>query len=126
MESKPPNGYELVFEPTSELFDAGDDRWLEQTTSLLDDLRREAGEVRRQDVRPSEGDKGAVAAIILALGSSGAIAAAVTVFKAWLSRDRTRSIRMKRTVGGKTEVVEFTATAISEKALLEFVQSQDA
>ena len=113
--------FEIEFEPVSRSFDPGDDRWIEQKNQLLDDLRRDAGQVRTQHGSPEAGAKGDVASIILALGSAGAITAAVQVFRAWLSRDRNRSLVFTSTIDGKTETREITVNNVSEKTFRELI-----
>lgn len=79
--------------PHSDRFDPDDDRWATQVGTLWQALEDEAGTVRR-DSSQVPGHKGGVETIILALGSAGAISAMVEVVKAWLGRDRTRSLKL--------------------------------
>jgi hypothetical protein len=63
---------------------------------------------------PQPGTKGGTETIILALGSSGALLAAVEVFKAWLGRDRERVLRWSiRRAKGAT-AVEVTSKGMSQ------------
>jgi hypothetical protein len=82
---------ELFIEPISERFEDDDPRWRDQVVALLRDLRDESVDVQTRST-PVAGAKGPVSEIVLALGSSGALTAAVTMFRAWLARDRTRSL----------------------------------
>lgn len=66
-------------------------QWRRETAALHSDLQRETGAVTTQST-PAPGTKGSAAEIILALGTSGALVSAVQVFRAWLGRDKTRSI----------------------------------
>ena len=66
-------------------------QWRREVADLHAELQRETGTVTtRSTNRP--GTKGGIAEIILALGTSGALVSAVQVFRAWLGRDKTRTI----------------------------------
>jgi hypothetical protein len=92
---------------------SSDQRWRNQVDGLLGDLKRNAGEVRKE-ITPVEGRKGGAEAIILALGSSGAIAAAVTVFRAWLSRSADRSIEIEGNIDGREVRLKLNGRNIDE------------
>jgi hypothetical protein len=79
--------------PQSDHFDLNDARWARQVGTLLVDLEEKVGTVRRRS-SPARGTKGGTEAIILALGSAGAITGVVEVVKAWLGRDRSRSLEI--------------------------------
>ncbi|MFW9780638.1 MAG: hypothetical protein ACFFE8_17480 [Candidatus Heimdallarchaeota archaeon] len=81
---------EIVLDIQSDSFDPSDDRWIAQINELYRDLQSGVGNIRKE-VLPQEGRRGGVETIILALGSAGAITAAVEIFKAWLGRDQSRS-----------------------------------
>lgn len=91
--------------PHSDRFGPDDARWATQVGTLWQALADEAGTVRR-DATPVAGHKGGVETIILALGSAGAITAMVEVVKAWLGRDRTRSLKITRVdaAGGRRTI----------------------
>jgi hypothetical protein len=114
--SSPPPALELQLAPASSAFPSSDQRWQNQVAQLLNDLRRNAGEVRKE-ITPVPGQKGGAEAIILALGTSGALTAAVAVFKAWLGRATDRAIRMKAKVGDRTVEIELSGSNISESTL---------
>jgi hypothetical protein len=85
---------ELKIEPSSDRFDPLDDRWLEQVDGFAGELDQELGGVERER-RPVDGGKGFdLASIVLSLGSAGAFTATVELVKSWLSRDRSRSVRL--------------------------------
>ncbi|MEU8739315.1 hypothetical protein ACFYPK_24315 [Streptomyces halstedii] len=84
-------GRELALRPGSTRFDPEDQAWHDQVATLYAALREEVETVGRSDA-PTPGYKGAVEATLLAVGSSGALTAAVACFKAWLARDRTRTL----------------------------------
>lgn len=83
---------EVELAAESDRYRAEDRRWREQVALLHRSLRQEGAAIRVVS-SPKAGTKGdVVVAVILALGSSGVFTAAVEVFKAWLARDRTRSL----------------------------------
>ncbi|WP_369208498.1 hypothetical protein [Streptomyces sp. PU-14G] len=84
-------GLELAFEPGSGTFALHDQPWRDQVADLHATLREEVGAVVRRGV-PGPGQKGAVETTVLALGSSGAVTAAVACFRAWLNRDKSRTL----------------------------------
>ncbi|HEX6596429.1 MAG TPA: hypothetical protein VF045_05810 [Acidimicrobiales bacterium] len=83
--------FELVLEPQNDRYDPDDERWRNQVGEFVDALRREVGGVRRERA-PVEGAKGSVETLVVALGSAGAFTAAVEFFRAWIGRDRSRSL----------------------------------
>lgn len=111
---------ELRIEAESENLDPSDDRWIQQINLLLTDLQAEVGKVRKEVV-PVQGRKGGIETIILALGSAGAITAAVEIFKAWLGRDRTRSLRLSTIKEGKEQTVFATGKGMSEETIKELL-----
>lgn len=111
-----PSSIEIELVPTSDAYQSNDQRWQNQVALLLSDLKRSAIDVRK-DSTPVAGEKGAVEAIILALGSSGTIAAAVAIFKSWLTRSSDRSLKIKGKIGGRDVDLELTGTNIDEKTL---------
>jgi hypothetical protein len=56
-------------------------------------------------------------AIILALGSAGAITAAVEAFKAWLSRDRSRHVVLSWADGDEEHRIELVGDRLSEESV---------
>jgi len=105
----------------SEKFEPSDDRWIQQVNALLADLQADVGKVQKEVV-PVEGHKGGIETIILALGSAGAITAAVEIFKAWLGRDRTRSLRFSTIKDGKEKTVTVTGEGMSKETIKELMQ----
>jgi hypothetical protein len=109
---------EIVIQPLSSAYDSGDARWESQVQGLLSSLEANAGEVRKE-VTPVPGQKGGVVEIIIALGSAGAISAAVQVFKQWLDRDTTRSITIRKKKVRGEETITVTGKNISKELLSE-------
>lgn len=112
---------EIEIRPESESLEAEDDRWLTQVAGLYDDLRGEGIPVREEST-PVRGAKGDIPTIIAALGSAGAFTAAITVFQAWLSRERTRHVKIRVKVGD--EVKEWDITADTDNATIERLTTQ--
>lgn len=107
----------------SNRYDDADDRWLDQVSHLFADLRNEVGGVKRQ-AKPAPGQKGAAETVILALGSAGAFAAAVDVFRAWLGRDRSRRLRIVLTDRqGRRREVEIQGDAVDNRTLREVTET---
>ena len=77
--------------PGSGRFDPEGQQWRDQVAALYVLLGEDAGAVSLRGASVP-GTKGAVDAVILALGSSGALTAAVACFRAWLKRDKTRTL----------------------------------
>lgn len=71
-------------------------QWRREVAALNTDLHRETGSATTRST-PMPGTKGGIVEIILALGTSGALVSAVQVFRAWLGRDKTRSITVSWT-----------------------------
>ena len=114
---------ELRLEPLTDRFDALDDRWLEQVDGFVDELDEEVGGVDR-DRQATPGGKGFdLANIVLTLGSAGAFTATVEVIKSWLSRDRSRSVRMSWSETGKVQELELKGSDLDEAAFDEIVRS---
>lgn len=103
---------------SSETLPSSDQRWRNRVDGLLADLKRQGGEVRRE-ITPQAGAKGGAEAIILALGSSGAIAAAVGVFQTWFNRTPDSAVEFDGQIGGKKVKFKITGRNITEETLRE-------
>lgn len=126
MSSTPaPEATEFFIAPVSSAYDPNDARWRNQVQMLLKSLEANVGPIR-QNVTPVAGQKGGLVEIIVALGSAGAITASVEVFKAWLGQDKTRSVKITRKRGGKTETIEVSGKNISKEVLLELAKQESA
>jgi hypothetical protein len=111
-----PQSAQFKLVATSDALPSNDQRWRNQVDGLLSDLKRNAGDVRRE-ITPVPGQKGGAEAIILALGSSGAITAAIAIFKAWLARASDRTIEIDGKIGGRQVQLKLTGQNIDEKTL---------
>jgi hypothetical protein len=113
---------EIIIEAHNENYDESDDRWIDQVDELIADCEREAGEVRKE-VQAVEGKKGGVEAIILALGSAGALTAAVDIFKAWILRDRSRNLTLKITTPEGVQEWVVSGNAMDNDVIEKFMQT---
>ncbi|GHG60385.1 effector-associated constant component EACC1 [Streptomyces griseocarneus] len=93
---------EVAIRPETSRFAPDDQPWHDQVAALHATLREEAGPVVLRGL-PGLGHKGAVEATVLVLGSSSALTAAVACFRAWLARDKTRSLTVTWTDGAGVE-----------------------
>jgi hypothetical protein len=101
---------ELVVEPRSADYDADDDRWRAQVGTLHQELAAQVDTFQRG--RSAPGTKGTVDQVIVALGSSGALTAAIECFRAWLQRDKSRSIDVRWDEGGVERHVTFSGANV--------------
>lgn len=100
----------IGFSVRSDRYDSDDDRWRDQVADLLHDLRTQADSLRVTRT-PVPGTKGTVDELVLALGSAGAFTATVELFRAWLARDKTRSVDLTYTDGdGQQQQLHVSAT----------------
>jgi hypothetical protein len=106
---------EVHLEPSSGRFDMTDDRWLDQVGGLIAELREQVGPVERRR-QPVAGAKGALDAIVLPLASAGALTGMVEMLKAWLGRDRSRSVKVKWSAEGKVQELELSGNRVDDGA----------
>jgi len=114
------NKFEIQIDPVSEDYDPNDDRWIEQIDNLLTDCKREAGDIR-METTPEEGKKGGFDAIFLLLDSSQAIGYAFDIFKAWVMRDRTRSLKIKINDGKNVKELELSGKGFKKEDLEKYM-----
>lgn len=104
-------GLDVRIEAGTDKFDPDDARWRSQVADLVTSLQQGVGGVRHERTTVP-GAKGGTAEIILALGTSGAVTAAFNYLKAWLDRDRTRSLDISYSVDGREEKVTLKGDGI--------------
>jgi Effector Associated Constant Component 1 len=112
----------LVIEPRSSRYEPTDYRWRRQTGSLYHDLRAEVGGVR-VEAEPAPGEKGAVTQLVLELISSGALTAAITTLRAWLERDRTRTLDVEWDDGERRKHFSVSASTMDDETFEEFARA---
>ncbi|WP_406358585.1 hypothetical protein [Streptomyces sp. NBC_00658] len=107
-------GAEVAITPRTDRFDAEDERWLSQIADLVTTLREEVGVVSQGRI-PEPGTKGASSQLILALSSAGVLTAAVNCFRAWLKRDKARTLTVTWSDDSGTEqTVTVTGDSIDQ------------
>lgn len=113
---------DLKLEPLSQRFDPLDDRWLAQVAQLVTDLQKELDDVRRHG-KSEPGTKGVeLGAIVVSLGSAGMFTAAVEVVKAFVGRDRGRSIRLSWHENGKPESLQIEGHRLGDDVVKKIEQ----
>jgi hypothetical protein len=102
---------ELRLEPLSGRFDMHDDRWLDQVDGLVGELRDQAGNVAtRRTAEP--GTKGGIDAIVIPVVSAGGLTAVIELVRSWLTRDRTRSLKVSWSDRGAVESIELSGAEV--------------
>lgn len=108
---------EVSIEPSSTDYANDDPGWRAQVVSLRTALRdADLNDVRRRET-PAPGHKAGVEEVVLALGTSGAITAAVEVIRAWLARDRTRRLTLRYRDGDRDVSVDVDGTTVSDSTM---------
>jgi hypothetical protein len=113
--------FEFAIEPRSDDYQPDDDRWRDQVAGLYSALHQQVDVVQRG--RAVEGTKGTIDTIILALGSAGGFTATLECFRAWLSRDRSRSIDVRWDENGAERFVTLTGDAIDVDSVREIAKA---
>ena len=115
---------ELVVEPRNDDYDPADDRWRAQVGTLYAELADQVDTYRRG--RSVPGTKGTIDEVILALGSSGALTAVVECFRAWLQRDKSRSIDVRWDEDGVERRVTFSGDNVDTATVREIARAAAA
>jgi hypothetical protein len=102
---------------SSERFDADDDRWLSQVRLLQDDLGRETRLVTGQPTTVRPGTKGGWLPDVVVLLAPASVAGVVAVVKAWLARDRDRTVHLAWEVDGRKGTFTATASTVDNATL---------
>lgn len=102
---------ELRLEPLSGRFDMDDGRWLDQVDGLVGELRDQAGNVATRRT-PEAGTKGGVDAIVIPVISAGGLTAVIELARSWLTRDRTRSLKVSWSDRGTVESIELSGAEV--------------
>jgi hypothetical protein len=115
---------ELVVEPRSDDYDAADDRWRAQVGTFHQELASQVDTFQRG--RSAPGTKGTIDEVIVALGSSGALTAAVECFRAWLQRDKSRRIDVRWDEEGVERHVTFSGDNVDAATVKEIARAAAA
>jgi hypothetical protein len=99
---------ELVLDPQHPTLD--NERFADQILELSNALKAELDGTSVQTM-PEIGKRGGSTQLLLALGTSRAITAAVAVCKAWLDRDTARRIRVKILTRRTSQEIDIIADA---------------
>jgi hypothetical protein len=113
--------FEMALEPRSDDYQPDDDRWRDQVVRLVSELHVQAEVEQRSS--PSDGTKGTLDELVVALGSAGAFTATVECLRAWLSRDRSRRIEVRWDENGKKRYVTLTGDAIDIDSVHEIAKA---
>ena len=106
----------VVITPRSERYDEDDDRWRTQVDGLYETLRDDVGNLQTH-ATPAEGTKGVLTETILALGSAGVFTASVQCVKAWLDRDKSRSLEVTWLENGEQQTVTLRGEGLDNTAV---------
>lgn len=118
MTSEPTTGVvEVAIEATSSTFEENDPSWRRQVAALRTSLQQANIGDLRQEARFTSGHKGTLETLIIALGSSGAITAAVELFKVWTQRDRNRCLHLTIKNGEQTTKFELDGTSANDDTM---------
>jgi hypothetical protein len=110
----PESPIDVLLVPADDDLEPGDWVWPRQVSPLYDALRRHRLDLREPAAAPVSGHKGTASEIIVALGSSGAIGAMVTVLHAWLTQRSTRRVSLTFGRPGAEQTITLTAEGLSE------------
>jgi hypothetical protein len=110
-------GVDVIVVPGTTRFDPDDPGWRDQVATLYTALREEVAQPSvHSAVVPNA--KGTLDTVVIALGSSGALTAVVACFRAWLARDKTRTVTITWTDDSGTEQrITLTGENIDRAAL---------
>lgn len=117
-----PTPERMTIVPSSSRYDPDDERWTSQVAQLRRSLQQEVGLDSTAQTTP--GTKGSADELIVALGTSGAITAVVELVRAFLARDRTRSVEMTWTdATGQERTARATADGAAADTLRPVVEA---
>jgi hypothetical protein len=92
-------GIKVALAASDEDYDPDDPGWRQQLGALHRALVDAEIDIHLR-AEPVDGEKGGVTELVLTLGTSGAISAAVAVIQNWLSRERRRQVTVTIDDGG--------------------------
>jgi hypothetical protein len=102
--------------------DRGDAALVQMTRDLQRDLARADVPARTIEVPPRPGEKGdafSIGQLVLTLVTSGAVTALIECAKAYLGRDRTLSVKIKRPDGTEIELSSHNVDSTEVRAQLD-------
>ncbi|WP_154685925.1 effector-associated constant component EACC1 [Streptomyces himastatinicus] len=104
--------------------DADHEAVLDARAELINDLHGVAGAQVMDRGVPAEGVKGVAAELVVGLTSAGGVTALVQIVKAWLQRDRRRSVTVTITENETGKVVRVEGDSISNDVLTAALNGQ--
>ncbi|MGN9808318.1 effector-associated constant component EACC1 [Micromonospora sp. BQ11] len=114
-------GFPLELRAISDRFHSDDAEWLDQEAELVAGLRDVPDlAFASSDTTPA---KGTTEAVIVALGSAGAFTATVEWVRAWLNRDRSRSIEITYTDDGGQKSLVVRSSGLREDTFRELLEA---
>ncbi|MEI5101708.1 hypothetical protein RB200_28405 [Streptomyces sp. PmtG] len=105
--------------------DAGHAAVLDARAELIADLRSVAGGQVAERAVPAEGAKGVATELVIGLTGAGSVTAFAQIVKAWLQRDRRRSVTVTVTESETGKVVRIEGDAISNEVLAAALNGQE-
>jgi len=113
---------DVVVTAGSDRFDTTSPAWLAQVADLRAGLMR-APTGFRIDSASVAGTKGTADTVVLALPSAGTLSAATACFRAWLARDKTRTVELRWTEDGREERFVLQADAMDGQSMQELTRA---
>lgn len=113
---------QLSVQPLSRRLDELDDLWLDQVGAFAVELRAAADDLSMVG-EPRPGTKGLLGSIVVSLASAGSITAMVELAKAWLGRDRTRSLKVSWSAEGEIQSLELSGAGLDDDAFDDLTQA---
>jgi hypothetical protein len=113
--------FQIVVEPHNDSYDPDDDRWRDQVATLYQELRAEVDVTLAGEPAPAA--KGVAEHLAIALSSASALHSAVLCFRAWLGRDRDRSLQVKWDENGVARSVTLTGATVDAGTVQEIARA---
>jgi hypothetical protein len=110
------NATEFGLEAVNGRFNSRSSAWADQVADLQESIRALPGVQIQMKTRPTSDVKGPVFELILTAMPT-ALPALTAAFKAWLSRDRDRRLRLTVTRGGVPTTLEIDAQSVSDETI---------
>ncbi|MEU6857886.1 hypothetical protein AB0B28_03270 [Glycomyces sp. NPDC046736] len=98
-------------------------QWRNELAELHRMLGSEAGSVSLRPNEGAEGTRGVLETVVLALLSPAAIAGGVACFKAWIGRDKTRSLKVSWSEGDTDRHITLTGENIDQRSMQSLAES---
>jgi hypothetical protein len=113
-------GIKVALAASDEDYDPDDPGWRQQLGALHRALVDAEVDIHLR-AEPVDGEKGGVTELVLTLGTSGAISAAVAVIQSWLSRERRRQVTVTIDDGNHPVTYTVDGTSASDTTIKEIM-----